>query len=626
MASVGGSKSVYASSDDGSSFDCSPCNYEGVKKEAKLYCLQCQDYLCDSCKSAHQKISATRHHKVVSGSEMPSKQENKSNEGIKGEVQCPCSGKGITIYCKDHNEVMCVDCKTLKHRNCKTSTVDDVCGDLGTTDINETKERMNALKTKLETLHQSRNEDTENLTVQAAECRDKVEEFKAELIQKIEELTNTALDDIANCDREQRQTIEQHINTCGTALNRMEIDYKPFEEAVTARVHPRIFIHNLQLKKTLEQIDNILQDIDKEAGAPGISFEFDETLNMTNVQSLGVVRSTSTIPKETHPVIAETLKMTNVQSLGVVRSTSTIPKESRPVIAETLKMTNVQSLGVVRSSSTTAKETLPVIANLKIKSIEKVDVMFPADQNTPRITGSLFLPNGELILCDYSINSSVKVLNADFTQKEQLKLPSQPWDLCLMENDEIVITQPNTKQLLFMKVVPKLQIGSSTSLDQTCYGVAVHNGLIYVSFGNGEIRILDRTGQQQRNVYSGFSFQTPNYISVMPTGMVYVSERGGDNVRVLKDGKEISNYSSVTVGISSPLGVYIDGAENILVCELNSHNLRIIDAKGNTSKVILSETDGLQRPRTVSVKPNDNTLIVGGYAETIVVCMMATPK
>ena len=565
MASLDGSKSVYASSDDGSTFECSPCNYEGVKKEAKFYCSQCQDFLCVSCKSAHQKISATRHHKVVSGSEMPKKQENKSNEG---EVQCPCSGKGITIYCKDHNEVMCVDCKTLKHRNCTTSTVDEVCGDLGTADINETKERMNALKTKLETLRHSRNEDTENLTVQTAECRDKLEEFKRKLIQKIEELTNTALDDIASCDREQRQTIEQHINTCSTALNRMEIDYKPLEEAVTARIHPRIFIHNIKLKKTLEQIYNILQDLDKEAKAPGISFEFDETLHVTNVQSLGVVRSTSTIPKESGPVIAD----------------------------------------------------------MKIKSIEKVNVKFPADQDTPMITGSLFLPNGELVLCDYR-NSSIKVLDADFTQKEQKKLSSQPFDLCIMETDEIVITQPNTKQLLFMKFVPKLQVGSSTSLDQKCYGVAVHHGLIYVLFYNGEIRILDRTGQQQRNVYSGFSFKRPLYISVMPTGMLYVSEYSGDNVRVLKDGKEISNYSSVTVGISRPMGMYIDGAENILVCELLSHNLRLIDSKGNTSKVLLSGSDGLYYPYTVSFRPNDNTLIVGGNIQTLVVCKLAaSPK
>ena len=598
MASVDGSKSVYESSDDGSGFECSPCDYEGVKKEAKFYCPQCQDYLCESCKSVHQKISATRGHQVVSGSLMPKKPEIKATESTKRYIKCPCSEKDITIYCHDHYEVMCVDCKTLKHRNCNTVTIEEASADLDKTDTDATKERMKTLKDRLEKVQQKENEDAEMLTVQAAKCRDNVEEFKRELIQKIEELTKTARDDIEKCDREQRVIIDQHLNTCSTALNRMEIDYKTFEEAVTAGMNSLIFIHNLKLKKTLEQIDNILQDIDNDVQAPGISFEFDETLNMTNVKRL-----------------------------GVVRSTSTVAKVSGPVKAETLNITNVQSLGVVRSTSTTAKETRPTIADMKIKSIEKVDVMFPADQNTPWITGSLFLFNGELILCDYSINRSVKVLNADFTQKEQLKLSSYPWDLCLMENDEIVITQPGAKQLLFMKVIPKLQIGSSTSLGQTCYGVAVHNGLIYVSFSNGAIRILDRTGQQQRNVYSEFSFQYPNYISVMPTGMVYVSELHGNNIRVLKDGKEMSNYSSAAVGISSPMGIYIDGAENIIVCEWSSHNLRLIDTKGNTSKVILSGSDGLWHPYTVSVRPNDNILIVGGQTQALIVCkMIASPK
>ena len=565
MASVDGSKSVYASSDDGSTFDCSPCNYEGVKKEAKFYCPQCQDYLCDSCKSVHQNISATRSHKVVSGTLMPKKPESKTTESTKRYIKCQCNEKDMTIYCHDHYEAICVDCKTLKHRNCNTVTIEEASADLDKTDTDATEERMKTLKDKLEKAQQKENEDAEMLTVQAAKCRDNVEEFKRELIQKIEELTKTALDDIEKCDREQRVIIDQHLNTCSTALNRMEIDYKTFEEAVTAGMNSLIFIHNLKLKKTLEQIDNILQDIDKEVKAPGISFEFDETLNMTNVQSLGVVRSTSTI----------------------------IPKESRPVIA-----------------------------NMKIKSIEKVDVKFPADQTTPYITGSLFLPNGELILCDCN-NSSVKVLNADFTQKEQLKLSSKPWDLCLMETDEIVITQPGAKQLLFMKIVPKLQIGSSNSLDQSCHGVAVHNGLIYVSFSNGEIRILDITGQQQRNVYSGFSFKHPRYISVMPTGMMYVSEYGGNNIRVLKDGKEISNYSYAAVGISKPTGMYVDGAENIIVCEYYPHNLRLIEVKANTSKVILSGSDGLCNPYTVSVRPNDNTIIVGGLTQTLVVCKMA---
>ena len=317
---------------------------------------------------------------------------------------------------------------------------------------------MNTLKSKLEKLQQRRNEDEEILS---AECRDTVDEFKQDLIKKIVALAVTALDDLAKCDIEQRLAIKQHVHTCNTALSRMELHYKLFEEAVIACINPLIFVHNLQLENTLEQVDSILQDLGKEVKEPDIAFVLNETLRMSDVKSLGVVRSTS--------------------------------------------MT----------------DTRPVIADTKIESVEQIDVKFQGDQSELCITGSLFMPNGEFILCDYN-NSSVKVLKSDFTQKDHIKLSRTPYDLCLIENDGIVISQPDAKSLLFMKVAPKLQTGSSITLDQSCFGVTVRDGLIYVSYLNGEIRILDRTGQPQTNVYSGFSFKDPYYISVMPTGIVYI--------------------------------------------------------------------------------------------------------
>ena len=58
--------------------------------------------------------------------------------------------------------------------------------------------------------------------------------------------------------------------------------------------------------------------------------------------------------------------------------------------------------------------------------------------------------------------------------------------------------------------------------------------------------------------------QSPNYICAMSTGMVYVhvSEHVGNIIRVLKDGKEISNYSKA--GLHQPMGMYICEAETIL--------------------------------------------------------------
>ena len=563
MASVDGSKSVQESSDEGSQFECSPCDYEGVKRKAKYYCPHCQDYLCDSCKLAHQKMSASRKHQVVSGSLMPTKLEDKGNEDFKSSVQCSCNGKDVTIYCKDDNEAICVDCKTLKHRNCSSSKIEEACANLDTTDTKSTNERMKALKTKLEMLQQKRKEDTENLTAKTVECRDIVIKYKKELMKKIEQLTDFALGDLDKCENEQSMTIEQHIHTCSTALNRVELDYKLFEEATISDLKPLIFVRNLQLKKTIDHVDRILQEIEKEVKEPGISFDCDETLRMTDIKSLGIVKSTA------------------------------------------------------------VKDARPVVADMGIQSITKVDVKSPSDKKGPLISGSLFMPNGELILCD-DRNASVKVLNADFTQKEQIKISSRPWDLALMSNEEIVVTQPDVKSLLFIEVVPKLQTGSSITLDQICRGVVVKNGFIYVSFDNGEIRIIDKAGQQQINVYSGFRFQLPFYVSVSQSDLLCVSECNGNNIRVFNtnSGKELYSYKNT--GLVKPFKSYIDGAENILICGIRSNNVHVVNNSGKLIKILLSASDGLNQPCTISFRPSDKTLIVGGQQKLIVCKMVST--
>ena len=128
MASVDGAKSLQVSSDESFEFECGPCIYECVKKESVIFCYQCDDYLCASCRSTHQKLPVTRNHQVVSGSSMARKKASKwetlsQNVGVK----CSCIGKDITMYCKEHNDVMCVDCQRLKHRTCPRISIDDAC-------------------------------------------------------------------------------------------------------------------------------------------------------------------------------------------------------------------------------------------------------------------------------------------------------------------------------------------------------------------------------------------------------------------------------------------------------------------------------------------------------------------
>ena len=63
MASVDGSKSVLATSDEINC--CGSCRYRGTNKEAKSYCNECQEYLCDKCAESHTGLKMTRNHQLV---------------------------------------------------------------------------------------------------------------------------------------------------------------------------------------------------------------------------------------------------------------------------------------------------------------------------------------------------------------------------------------------------------------------------------------------------------------------------------------------------------------------------------------------------------------------------------
>ena len=549
MASVDGSKSLQKSSDESFEFECGPCSYDGEKKDAIVYCIECDDYLCSSCKSTHRKLPVTRNHKVVSGSAMPRK--SSSNTGPRSQnsfVKCSCNGKDATIYCEEHNEVICVDCQRLKHRTCQTMSIDAACKQVKLPSTERSLKTIQGLKEKVEKLKADRNSDNEELEIQSSECRQKVKEYSQNLKQQIEKLEKATLNEVAIYDTEQRQKIEENIDTCSTAVTKLNLDSQLLNSTPSTESN-LLFIHNLQLTKTIEHVENALKDMESEAFKPNIDFKSDTTIIRADTKSLGTVESTGKITPR------------------------------------------------------------PVIADMNVKSSRKVEVKNSSDGNDPLISGSVFMPNGELVLCD-CINRSAKVLSTDFTSKDQTKLSSMPWDIDIMADDEVVISLPHSKSLIFLKVFPKLQLGSSIQLDQACRGVAVDDGSMFVSFDNGEVRVLDRAGNQLKSIYSSPKLSLPYYISVLKSGKICVSEHGANTIRMLNNGKEMCNYKQS--GLSHPLGMYIDGAENVFICGFSSHNVHIIDKNGTHKKVFLTANDGLNCPYSISFRSSDNTLVVGG--------------
>lgn len=188
-----------------------------------------------------------------------------------------------------------------------------------------------------------------------------------------------------------------------------------------------------------------------------------------------------------------------------------------------------------------------------------------------------------------------------------MSLSERPWGVTVVSDNMVIVSSHIKKSLLFVKVYPTLKAGSSIQLEYPCYGVAVADGLIYTCLSNGEMRVFDQTNKQIKTVHK---VDACSNVAVGPTGVVYVSEHNNDRVRAFNHGTEIFKYTDNK--LKHPLGMYVDSDDNVLVCGSNSHNVQVIDKNGKLVKILLSQTDGLYSPYTISFRQSDKKLFVGG--------------
>lgn len=95
---------------------CGPCLEDNKNNEAVMFCVECNDMLCDSCVGIHKRFSTMKTHKIVV------QRDKKRFELMADIMSDKCKqhhGKHLETYCKDHDELCCSVCVSLNHRLCQ---------------------------------------------------------------------------------------------------------------------------------------------------------------------------------------------------------------------------------------------------------------------------------------------------------------------------------------------------------------------------------------------------------------------------------------------------------------------------------------------------------------------------
>ena len=657
MDSVDGTKGVQVSSHESFPIDCDPCDYNQISKKAAAYCQECEEYLCEPCKTAHEKLRLTRSHKLLSGELMPLKRSARK-KAVLDIVLCSCMKNEVSVYCKEHCSLVCVNCGALHHRRCRTSDICDISKDFDVDSTEETIDNWNELNETLTSLAESREEDLSNLSLEAKDCRDRAKQFRKELSIKLESMEAKILSEIDILKTQEKKTITQQLDTCKAARNSLDTDRRNLILAKERNDRQSIFVYNMQLSQSVKSLTTITDEITKEVYQPHISFECNPAISIAGDQDLGTVKCHTTRTPEQKgfdEMSVTARKQVNVdQDLGTIKChTSRTPQQmGRREQVDWLSLSSwclgivvwlflavpwvcLEFLIGVFTDHTVKCHSTRILQQkgfdeMSVTARNQVNVKVPSDARDAWITGSAFLPSGELILCDCG-NNKLKLLDENLQMKESIDLPEAPWDIAVVNQHQVIVTFPVQQYLQFIQVTPSLALGHTVDLGMQCRGVAVSRESIYILFsvsGEGKIGIYDLTGKIKRIIdqYNGKDgkelIKYPWYIAVSNDEKIFVSGRDAKSSTPTVCCLESSG--NVLYTVSNPLfkdcrGISVDENENLLVCDWDSDKVFLITKDGKEVREFLTEKDGLSYPSTVSFRRSDGTLVVGGGHNNILV-------
>ncbi|XP_052818953.1 E3 ubiquitin-protein ligase TRIM71-like [Mya arenaria] len=545
-------------SDDATVY-CQRCEEDGKRALTQGFCQTCQEYMCDPCIKAHKELKRSRNHVMLTKNKMPSFYPSTKQSDIGETEYCKNHPKEmIKFYCPTHGDLGCGECVVLHYRSCRVDYIADVAKDfvIG----NEFKEVEPSIKRAEDLL--SRSISNVNVLLVEVEHQSKYEIAR---LRKFREEINTYLD------RREKELLD-----------------------------------NIQKVKTDNQ--NVLTSVkvDCESAKSGLEAmrtdlsSGDISLNQRYVAARRAQRNT-------REILDKKEQMTGLIKVRKYRFTK--DKDTKRLLGSRMDLGTLDVAGKF--------VPVPDLSTLTLKMGADIDVKATKDQVTCYITGIALLPSGLLLLADGS-NKNVKLVNDPArTVASRLQLPGEPWDVCVLPNDQAAVTLPNNSMIQLLSTKRgQLTRGKEIKVSPMCRGITSYNNRLYVSYqSNPRIKVMTLDG----HIISTFQtddgiqfFKAPFYLTVSastpPT--LYVSDYDAHTVLQLSlDGKVLREYRDKQ--LRHPRSVVEVGPGQLLVCGFSSNNVMLLTERDVKMTEILGEKDGVTNPYSMTFCPHTRAIIVG---------------
>ncbi|KAK3611274.1 hypothetical protein CHS0354_004923 [Potamilus streckersoni] len=539
---------------------CDACNSDGISVTATGFCAVCEEAMCDDCLNVHRKQKMTKTHTILTIEELLNNPQNvmKFAEGF----SCfDHDGEDLKFYCKNHKHACCGICFLESHKTC--SDVRKLKEELPTllleTNLSEITEELKKLETHLEMFINVKESNINDLESQVNGLGDQIREMRKKI--------NTALDELEMKMKMEGRRIHKEV-----AIRTQEENHQCLS-----------LLHAIKNSQGLcETVDKYGIDIQKFLTAEKIKLQL--PLYCSQVREKYEKTDTLTVQMKFTPLLQSILSLSSTdigKLVTMTSSTFSIPGLRKPT--KECQVDKVETFNINISGGTLC------------------------------YTGVSILPGDRVMLVD-NTNSQCILLNNSHEVVTNYKLAGNPCDICVVGENEVAVTMFSQNKIQILSVRDDVISPVRTiTTRHKCYGITAAGKGEMVVIGDCDNKkycwSLIRDGREvdysdQYDSTSGWN----RYIALNKSKTrVYITVNSTNSVHCCNmEGKKLYTYSPDN--LKCPLGVAVDGDDNIYIVGYHSHNIHQLSPEGCVLQVI---TTGVpQYPRAISFDNTGDAFII----------------
>ncbi|CAG2232676.1 unnamed protein product [Mytilus edulis] len=548
---------------------CGPCNVQHITKTSIVWCTECEDGLCPQCLKHHTASKASRNHNtlpITEYQELPS-------DVKKITENCDKHNEKYTIYCKRHECPCCGSCVVEDHIDCRdfvrlTNIIDK---SKTSESLNEIEQSLSEMAENIERIRQNRENNMKTLSEKKQDIEKEIKETREKINNHLDKIQDAIMETLNTAEKKETDQISQLLALLdGKRAEISELQNK----VIKIKQHAT----DLQIFFSIKQFENEVSCKNK----------FFQSLVDTDTLK------ESELSYHAHNVIHSFF--TDIKKFGDVM----IEKKTCNVILS-------------RKKDRQAQMFVPHVSNMSVENIN-LKLHKTVNKKGTDTTGCCMFPDGRMAFTFYGLHV-IKIFKPNGSKDFEVQTPTLAFDIAyIIEDNTLAVTSGESgRQGITIIDIENKNIKKEIPLNCYSYGITVRDKQLICSAAGKGIQLIDPYNNSTNEIVC---VELPPYCYVAHFGdKIYHTNNNTDTV-ICYGLQGAAQWTFKNKILRGPCGISVDNDGNVYVVGKSSNNVVVISADGQQHKEILTATDGLSSPVSLSYDKSTNQILVANYGNT----------